>query len=666
MKSIGHMIHRAKGRAGAVITFFLGVALAPVLASASDFYADPSGQDGGGNDGSPSKPWKTVGYAITQASAGDTIHLTPGATFTGRVYVASGSGGTAGAPKVITSDPGNRAIIEPGSNTEEALYVYNAAGLRFEHLRFVGQGMDTHDRDGVSCYADDGRHAGLEFIDCQFTGFGKQGLVIGGWGGTDHGFANVLVMDCTAHDNRTGGILTYGEYASANTNVTIRSCIAYRNLGDAEATSHTGSGIILGGVTDGLVERCIAYENGERCDTTGGPLGIWTYQSTRVVIQYCEAYSNRAAVCDGGGFDIDGGAQDCVIQYCYSHDNDGPGYLICQYAGARAFTSNTVRYCISENDGRRQTGTRHGGIHFWSSGSSGGLQDTHIYGNTVFGSYAPAVWFQNTGGQSGTMLWNNILVTTGGQVLVQGSPAPMVAQFQNNCYWSSGGAFSVAGYASLDTWRVNKDQERLGTIDTGYELDPRLTDPGQGGTIGIATQLHTLAAYQLLPTSALIDRALDLSLRFGIDTGGQDFYSHALPQCRGYDVGAHESPDADDDGLPDDWEVAYFGNTTTADETSHGDNDNQCDRDEFVAGTNPTNALSCFALTGLTVPVQTQCVLRWSSTAGRQYAVDWSTDLLKAFTNEAGSGIPATPPLNTHTCTLDNGSIQYYRVRMER
>ena len=42
-----------------------------------------------------------------------------------------------------------------------------------------------------------------------------------------------------------------------------------------------------------------------------------------------------------------------VMQYNYSHDNDGAGYLLAQFTYAREFTNNIVRYNISENDGRK-------------------------------------------------------------------------------------------------------------------------------------------------------------------------------------------------------------------------------------------------------------------------------------------------------------------------
>jgi hypothetical protein len=53
--------------------------------------------------------------------------------------------------------------------------------------------------------------------------------------------------------------------------------------------------------------------------------------------------------------------------------------------------------------------------------------------------------------------------------------------------------------------------------------------------------------------------------------------------------------DADGNGLPDAWEVHHFG-ASGIDEDGHGDADRMDNRSEYVAGTDPTNALNTFHL----------------------------------------------------------------------
>src|SRR6185436_921799 len=119
---------------------------------------------------------------------------------------------------------------------------------------------------------------------------------------------------------------------------------------------NSGSGIIVGDTDVATIERSVAWNNGKNCNyTNGGPIGIWAWDSNAVTIQYNESYSNQtgSSSLDGGGFDLDGGVTNSIMQYNYSHDNDGAGYLLYQFNGARPFGNNTVRYNISQNDARQ-------------------------------------------------------------------------------------------------------------------------------------------------------------------------------------------------------------------------------------------------------------------------------------------------------------------------
>ena len=58
-----------------------------------------------------------------------------------------------------------------------------------------------------------------------------------------------------------------------------------------------------------------------------------------------------------------------------------------------------------------------------------------------------------------------------------------------------------------------------------------------------------------------------------------------------------QNQDTDGDGLPDEWEVAFgFNPLDGGDRTRDPDGDRASNYDEYIAGTNPTNALSCLKL----------------------------------------------------------------------
>ena len=166
---------------------------------------------------------------------------------------------------------------------------------------------------------------------------------------------------------------------------------------------------------------------------------------------------------------------------------------------------------------------------------------------SVPGVGAIQVWERANG--TNVHVRNNIFVTTGGVWLVIAF-APIVPSqgllFQGNKYFASGGAFQIAyndGYrTSISQFQGNAGQEKFNGRRVGSALDPQLTNPGGGGTVGDADLLHTLEAYKLLPTSPLGNKGLNLPLFFGIEPGTQDFYNNPIPNGAGFSVGAHDPP----------------------------------------------------------------------------------------------------------------------------
>ena len=122
-------------------------------------------------------------------------------------------------------------------------------------------------------------------------------------------------------------------------NIYVGYCLAENNPGDPTIlTNHSGNGIVIGRVSKALIEYCEARYNGWDMPRKGnGPVGIWTWHADQVIIQFCVSHHNRSTGVDGGGFDFDGGVTNSILQYNYSHDNHGSGYLICQYDGAAPF-----------------------------------------------------------------------------------------------------------------------------------------------------------------------------------------------------------------------------------------------------------------------------------------------------------------------------------------
>ncbi|WP_165699259.1 right-handed parallel beta-helix repeat-containing protein [Hymenobacter jejuensis] len=309
-------------------------------------------------------------------------------------------------------------------------------------------------------------------------------------------------------------------------------------------SSNTGSGIVLSGVHGALIEQCETYNNGWlSAHVYSGPAGIWAYYCDNLIIQECESHHNRSGTLDGGGFDLDGGCTNSIMQYNYSHDNEGPGLMLAQFDGA--LQDVIIRYNISENDARRYGG----GITLWSSGAGGGIKRAQIYNNTVYmtpsasGYTSRAVYIMSPYIEN-TVLRNNILQTTGGVPFVIDLAGGV--GFQGNCYWSTGATpwwrFGSSDIHSLADWRTYTGAERIGSVNSGLETDPQLVAPGAGGSnpADLSRSMNAWKPYQLQPTSPMIGAGLDLN-QFGISPGPRDLYGLPTPAAglRG-NIGAYE------------------------------------------------------------------------------------------------------------------------------
>jgi subtilisin family serine protease len=124
--------------------------------------------------------------------------------------------------------------------------------------------------------------------------------------------------------------------------------------------------------------------------------------------------------------------------------------------------------------------------------------------------------------------------------------------------------------------------------------------------------------------------------------------------------------DTDGNGLPDWWELQYFGHLTGTDPNADPDHDGMSNFAEWIAGTNPTNAASNLRIILLSATNANAVVLGWTSVAGKTYWVERATNLLTGFNSTILTNINATAPVNTQTDTaILPGNARFYRVGVE-
>jgi len=490
---------------------------------------------------------------LVNLAAGDQVLLKGGSSFNGSLSFDANDQGTAADPILVTSydattglaidaaSPASaRATLRPGAGY--GITALDTAGIDVVALNLVGSGVATNAGSGIQFSNDlpgDVKldHVTIDSVDV--SGFRGYGIELAGAAGKS-GFSNVRITNSSLHDNGQGGIVSYGVYSAtpftyAHTNIYVGHVTAYNNAGIANFSSHSGNGVVIGDVDGAVIEYSQAYNNGALNTHNGGPIGIWTYDSNNVVIQYNESHHNHTnSSTDGGGFDLDGGVTNSVMQYNYSHDNDGAGYGLFQYAGARPWHDNTVRFNLSVNDGRKNA---YGGISVWNVGS--GIGHAEIYNNTVvmnstLKKNAPWAVSFLTGGTSSIHFRNNNLVTSGkaGMVFLKDARKHTGLLFQGNNYYASGSFlidWSGRKYGSMVSWRRTANQETLpGGTYAGLSINPQFVN-------GSST---TADGYKLLSTSPLAKSGLNLLTLFGIDPGTQDLYGPVAPTATTFSIGA--------------------------------------------------------------------------------------------------------------------------------
>jgi hypothetical protein len=125
--------------------------------------------------------------------------------------------------------------------------------------------------------------------------------------------------------------------------------------------------------------------------------------------------------------------------------------------------------------------------------------------------------------------------------------------------------------------------------------------------------------------------------------------------------------DADGDGMWDIWETNHFGNVAGTNfalvsPTGDADGDGMNNRDEYNAGTNPTNALS---LLNIVLTATNANVLQFVAQTGLTYSVQYRTNLtaaLWATVTNISSSSNTVRTIQVDSVTAPAGAERYFRV----
>lgn len=533
--------HGYPAAATAIVGAIMLLFAAPAFAVNTTYYVDASGGSDGNAGTTEAAAWKTLAKVnATTFSQGDKILLRAGESWVEQLK-PKGSGvsgnpitiGTygegprpiidgrnvayarAGAAAVllqsvsywtvsgleVTNDNGTNnvgTVAKPGQN-RSGIVVYNTSGktrsgiiIRDNYVHdvngcFVCTGANPQTNGGIAVIADvmnglsngGSSFAGVQILDNVVERVGRTGIVF--------------------NDYSTGFLFYFVAQNMLSKSVTI----AGNQLKDIE-----GDGIILSGSIDNLIEY-------NRIDTAGlvtvagttqpGTVGMFIAKTTNSIMQFNEVSGVRHNVVDGQAYDVDLLAYNSVVQYNYSHDNEGG--MILLMGGLFSGSNATVRYNLSVNDAFVTNGV--------FTLSSGLLSGAKIYNNTAY--IAPGLASRPTF-QLGWDGDNNNTWT-----------------FQNNVIVNHG-----SGAWEQPNGRGTTISHNLifGNHTAGEPADPfKITvDPQMFAPLAVAPEgLDAVAGYGLLPSSPAVGTGA-----FITGNGERDYFGNPVSSAAAPTRGFHQ------------------------------------------------------------------------------------------------------------------------------
>lgn len=351
-----------------------------------------------------SEPWKTLSMlSDAELVPGDRVLLNRNSIFYGEALTFHGMGNKDRPIIIDAYGEGNRMPRLNGdgkvtdvvslynqeyieirnleiTNTEpefNSSFTLNSSNNRSKALRAVNVSIkDFGTASGIvikNCYIHDiNGNIGLKWNGGIF--FDVQADIEGGeLIGIPSKYDNILIEECTFRRvDRSGIKLINSAWCNQweknspgvpvnwypSTRVVVRNNYMEKMGGDGITVRDTDGALI----EYNLVRDC-RYQN------TGYNVGIWPFEAANTVIQYNEVYDTHGTT-DGQGLDCDHGSSYSVVQYNYSHNNEG-GFMLIM--GGYPHTAPTVRYNVSQND-RDKT------FEF----AQGIPKGTMVYNNTIY------------------------------------------------------------------------------------------------------------------------------------------------------------------------------------------------------------------------------------------------------------------------------------------
>jgi parallel beta-helix repeat protein len=491
----------------------------PVAVSANaTFYLDSENGDDSNDGTSPENAWRSLNKANTAAyQSGNQILLKRGCIWKGQL--APMGSGTVSSPIILGAyGEGNKPILDGEGQVKAVVYLRNQSNWIIRDLELTNYASERGDtyRSGILVENENGgRTSNVKILNNYVRDISGSFRYVGSSHPHQYGGIAVNVIGTTGSDKwddvliegnfveragRTGIVVWDAGFASeseASTNVIIRG----NTVKDIDS-----DGILAFGCSGALLEHntangCGSYREDNQFN---GAAAIWCTRSYSSIIQYNEAYNTKALEgnADGMGFDLDMQNIDCIVQYNYSHDNEGGFMLLVDDGGTSS--GNIIRYNISQNDKERI---------FMLAGHM--TKSSQIYNNTIYIKEGLDTKIFDY------IFWSGVVDIN----------TPW--EFKNNIVYNLGtGGYNIPGTGGIFEGNVYYGNHPVSEpVEPGkITSNPQLMNPGSGG-IG----LGTLDGYKLQNSSPIAGAGVIVG-----NNGRKDFWSNVVSGTQNPTIGAYE------------------------------------------------------------------------------------------------------------------------------
>jgi len=486
------------------------------ITSASDIYYIDSEYGCDNNSGkSTLRPWKSLAKInTTYFRPGSRINIKSGTSYNGQIKPITS--GESGRPITLTNYGGEEKPTINGNGVQPAtIHLFNLEYWEISDLKVTNYHSSVYERSGIlveNQYAGTLNHIYIinnEIYNC-------NGDVAGNWGNqrTNGGIIfnitapnpvgtpvpskmnDVLIENNYIHQTGRSGIFLYSVFCQrytvaegvgdwyASTNVVVRNNILY-DIG--------GDGIVLAVVDGALIE----HNTATLCNNVNGDynIAIWCGNCDDTIIQYNEASYTQLENGDAEGFDLDFASEGCILQYNYSHNNEGGSVLVCSHHET-VNIDPIVRYNIFQND-----------LHYVFRLVGPYTTGAQIYNNTAYIdsdlSTIPICTMGGEGGAGEALIANNIFYNEGSGYNVlhlTDAIGEMIYDFDQSSGEDTGFAGNDATTVGSPTY-TDKDDEDAGPAGKYISVTPNDYLKVSGSDFQFGTGTFSISCWVNIPSS---------------------------------------------------------------------------------------------------------------------------------------------------------------------